>query len=58
MTTNKEWLESLSDEQLAEEIRWGRILSESPGNHRDCDKRNYEQALFEQWKRERKQPHD
>ena len=51
MATNKEWLKSLSDAQLDEEIRWGRVRADdSP--HKESAQRNLEEARLEKLARE------
>lgn len=50
-SNNQEFLESLSDDHLAEEITWLRVLS-IEGRHRESDKRELEEALAEQKRRQ------
>lgn len=47
---NREWLRSLSDKQLAEEIKYGRILGEV-AHHREHFKRELQEAIEEQERR-------
>lgn len=49
--SNREWLKSLTDEQLAEEIRWGRLLAES-GGHREHSQRQLDEARLEKLSRD------
>jgi hypothetical protein len=51
MASNREWLKSLSDEQLAEEIKYGRVLAES-GGHREHSQRQLDEARLEKLARE------
>lgn len=44
---NKEWLRSLTDKQLAEEVKYGRLLSEGD-HHKEQHKRALDEALAEQ----------
>lgn len=43
---NREWLKSLSDRQLADEIKYGRMLAEG-GRHREHYRRELEEAEAE-----------
>jgi hypothetical protein len=47
---NREWLRSLSDKQLAEEIKYGRTLTDG-NSHRKRYKRDLEEAEDEQRQR-------
>jgi len=44
---NREWLRSLSDKQLAEEIRYTRLLADDD-HHSEHHKKSLEEALAEQ----------
>lgn len=48
MATNKEWLKSLSDEQLADEIKYGG----GSVTHRESSLRELDEALLEKQRRE------
>lgn len=47
---NREWLRSLSDKQLAEEIKYGRVLAEA-SRHREFAKRELQEAIEEKERR-------
>lgn len=48
---NREWLKSLTDEQLAEEIHYGRMLAET-SRHKNHARQELAEALDEQKRRE------
>jgi hypothetical protein len=49
---NREWLKSLSDKQLAEEIKYGRMLAES-SRHKQLAARELREAEEERRRRAR-----
>lgn len=51
MATNIEWLASLSDRQLAEEIKYGRILVDGMSRHREFNKQELAEAEAEMRRR-------
>jgi len=58
MAKHREWLKSLSDKQLDEEIYYGRKLA-TMSRHREFYKRQHQEALEERRSRkEGKQHHD
>lgn len=52
MSNNTEFLKSLSDKQLADEIKYGRELAESRGHHREHARRELDEAISEKQRRE------
>ena len=48
-SSNRDWLKSLSDEQLAEEIKYSGKRARS--SHNEHNQREYEEALMEQFRR-------
>lgn len=50
MSKNREWLKSLSDKALADEIKYGRELV-GIGKHREVAQRELDEAIAEQHER-------
>lgn len=54
MANNREWLKSLSDKQLEDEIKYGRMRAETPinHNHQESAQRDLDEARLEKLARE------